>query len=55
MEFMTIKELQDTLKIGRNAAYELCKRDDFPCIKINKTLRIPKDEFLKWCSKRQYI
>lgn len=54
MEFMTIKELQDTLKIGRNAAYDLCKRSDFPCVKINKSIRIPKDEFNKWIAKRQY-
>lgn len=54
MEFMTIEELQKTLRIGRNAAYDLCKKTDFPCLKINKTLRIPKDEFNEWCKVNMY-
>lgn len=54
MEFLTIKEVQNSLKIGRNAAYKLLQRNDFPCVKFGNSYRIPKDEFEKWCSKQFY-
>lgn len=51
MEFMTIKEVQDTLKISRTTAYDLLHQKDFPSMKINNTYRIPKDSFEEWCKK----
>ena len=50
-EFLTIKDIQNILKIGKNVAYDLCKRADFPAIKIGGSYRIPLDEFNKWCDK----
>ena len=51
MEFMTIKEVQDTLKISRTTAYDLLHQKGFPSIKINNTYRVPKDSFVEWCKK----
>ena len=49
LEFLTIEEVQKALRIGKNQAYDLCKREDFPSFRVGKTYRIPKDEFIKWC------
>lgn len=54
MEFLTVDEVQKILKIGINQAYDLCKREDFPVIKLGRAYRIPKAEFIKWCEKQAY-
>ena len=54
IEFMTVKDLKDTMKIGINTAYELCQRDDFPSVKINGSYRIPIKEFQKWYERIAY-
>ena len=52
--FMTVKDLKETMKIGINTAYALCQRDDFPAVKIGATYRIPVAEFKKWYEKQAY-
>ena len=52
-EFLTIKDIMRILKIGRNQAYALCKRPDFPCIQIGVQYRISQEEFTMWCEKQQ--
>lgn len=52
MEFLTIEEVQQILRIGKNSAYDLCKREDFPCVKIGRSYRVPKKEFEEWLSKQ---
>lgn len=54
LEFFTVEDIQKILKIGKNQAYDLCKRGDFPSIKVGKQHRIPKDEFMKWCERQAY-
>lgn len=45
---LNIKDVQSVLRIGKSQAYELAKRKDFPKLPIDKPIRIPRDEFLKW-------
>ncbi|MDY5646116.1 MAG: helix-turn-helix domain-containing protein [Candidatus Onthovivens sp.] len=45
---MTIKELQQFLKIGRNSAYDLVNRKEFKVLRVGKSIRINKVEFLRW-------
>lgn len=47
-EVMTIKELQQFLKIGRNSAYDLVNRKEFKILRVGKSIRINKAEFLRW-------
>ena len=54
MEFYSIKEVQQMLKISKNTAYELFRRDDFPALKVGGQYRISKDEFKKWCDRKAY-
>lgn len=45
---LTVKELQEVLKIGTNAAYTLIHSKAFPVIKIGQTYRIPAAPFYAW-------
>ena len=47
-EVMTIQELQQFLKIGRNSAYDLVNRKEFKVLRVGKSIRINKAEFLRW-------
>lgn len=45
---LTVREVQQALGIGRNAAYCLANRADFPSIRLGNKLIIPRDAFLRW-------
>ncbi len=45
---LSVKDVQEILGIGRGTAYELTNRDDFPCMKVGKVKRIPRDKFFEW-------
>ncbi len=47
---LSVKDLQKSLGIGRNSAYELVNRADFPAIRIGKSIRIPAKDFDEWLS-----
>ncbi len=52
--FLTIKDLQSILKIGRDKAYKLASTKGFPSIKIGNTIRIPKEQFDTWVKTYMY-
>lgn len=45
---LTVREVQQALGIGRNAAYCLANRADFPAIRLGNKLIVPRDAFLRW-------
>lgn len=45
---LTVKEMQQILKIGANSAYTLIHSKAFPVIKIGQTYRIPAEAFYAW-------
>lgn len=47
-EVIGVKDVMNILVIGKSSAYELVRRNDFPKLPIDKPIRIPKNEFLKW-------
>ena len=47
--YLTVKDLQERLKISRTKAYYLVNQPDFPKLKIGRDIRIPEtklEEFL---------
>ena len=48
-DVLTIAELREVLRIGRNAAYDLLNSGAIPAFRIGRNWRIPKD------SVKQYI
>lgn len=45
---LTVKEVQEILKIGTNSAYNLIHSKAFPVIKIGQSYRIPRTPFYAW-------
>ena len=53
IEFYTVKDIKEILRIGKNKAYALCNMELFPIVKMgNKTL-IYKKEFEQWLEESQ--
>lgn len=52
-EFLTVKEVQEILHIGRSKAYELFESKDFPSIKIGTVYRVSRVDFDEWCKQQQ--
>lgn len=53
-DYITVKELQSYLRLGRNKAYELVNQNDFPKIKIGERYIIPIEELKKYLSRKMY-
>lgn len=53
LNFLTVKDLQDILKMGRRQAYDLANSNCFPVIRFNTKILIPQKEFESWL-KKQY-
>ena len=49
-ETLTVREVQQILRIGRNAVYNLMHSNSFPVIKIGNAIRIPRESFCAWLS-----
>ena len=39
-ELLTVRELQQLLKLGRNTVYELLRSGEIPCVRLGKQIRI---------------
>lgn len=46
--YLTVRDIQEILKISKNTACKLVNKEDFPKIKIGNTIRIPQDKFTKY-------
>ncbi|MBQ7562382.1 MAG: helix-turn-helix domain-containing protein [Lachnospiraceae bacterium] len=46
--FYNVKDLQTTLKIGRDKAYRLMASKDFPSMRIGKNYVVSSDAFQRW-------
>ncbi|MGX8701348.1 helix-turn-helix domain-containing protein [Caproiciproducens sp.] len=45
---MTVQELMDYFQCGKNKAYELIKRKDFPSMQWGGRYYILKENFVEW-------
>ncbi len=50
--YMTVAEFQREFNISKNTAYQLVHREDFPAIKIGRTIRIPRQALDDWVAKQ---
>lgn len=52
-DMLTVKDLENYLKIGTTVAYKLIHEDGFPAIRISpRRVLIPKTALDEWCKKR---
>lgn len=45
---LTVSQAAELLQIGRNTVYELCHREDFPCVRIGRSVRINRELLQSW-------
>lgn len=45
---LTVSEVSERLKVGRNTAYDLFNQRDFPSFRIGKNLRITEAALENW-------
>ena len=48
---LSVPELAHTLKIGRNAAYDLVRTGQIRCVRIGKTIRIPQSALMDYLNR----
>ena len=51
MKVMTVKDLQEYLKIGRDAAYKLMNTKGFPSYRIGKKMFVTDGALQEWINK----
>lgn len=49
---ISVSEMQKALGIGRNTAYELVNRADFPAVRLGKRIVIPVEGLAAWLKAR---
>lgn len=49
---LMVKDIQEILKIGRNRAYDIFAREDFPAILIGKKYVVEETAFCSWLKQR---
>ena len=45
---LTVKDVQEILRIGQVSAYALVRSKVFPVVRIGRSYRIPQDTFVEW-------
>lgn len=46
---LTVGEVAEVLRLGRNSVYELISDKDLPVVRVgSRRIMIPKDEFIQW-------
>lgn len=47
---LTVQEIREILRLGRNKTYEFLSGEDcpFPVIRLGRQLRIPTSQFFEW-------
>ena len=47
-EYLTVKDVQQILKLTRSTAYTLVNAQVFPVVRIGRVIRVPKSSFEQW-------
>lgn len=50
---ISVEELQKILNIGKDMAYNLVRRKDFPSIKLGREYRVLVEQLPEWLLKQQ--
>jgi excisionase family DNA binding protein len=53
-EWLTLREMQEILGIGKTKAYELVATGDIPSVKIGRSIRVSVRELERWLEERRY-
>ena len=53
-EWLTLREMQETLGIGKTKAYELVATGDIPSVRIGRSIRVSVLELERWLDDQRY-
>jgi len=51
-EVLQVNELAEVLNVSKWTAYELCRRPDFPAVRIGRRILVRKDQLRVWLDKQ---
>jgi excisionase family DNA binding protein len=49
---LNMGHIQRTLGVAKKTAYDLVHRDDFPAIRLGRSIRVPRDSFARWLAQQ---
>jgi excisionase family DNA binding protein len=49
---LKVRHIQETLGISRQESYRLAHTAGFPVVRIGRSIRIPRDAFLRWLNEQ---
>lgn len=52
-EILTVEQVRENLHVGRNKAYEIFARDDFPALKLGRRMGVDREAFEEWKKSRR--
>lgn len=52
-EILTVEDVRKNLNVGRNKAYEIFARDDFPALRLGRKFGVDKEAFEEWKKSRR--
>jgi excisionase family DNA binding protein len=52
-DIVTVEELAEMLKIGRNTAYKLIRASIIKSVRVGRNIRIPKDEIIAYLTQNK--
>ena len=54
-EWLSLKEVQQLVGIGRTKAYELVTTGELPAVRIGRCIRINRRELDEWLHRQRYL
>lgn len=45
---LTVEQVSGLLQLGRDTTYTLCHRQDFPAIRVGRSIRINREQLQSW-------
>jgi excisionase family DNA binding protein len=52
-DVLTVPQVADLLKIGKNSAYELVRAKTIPCFRIGRQLRVSKQSVIDYIARSE--
>jgi excisionase family DNA binding protein len=54
-EWLTLREMQEMLPIGRTKAWQLVASGEVPAVKIGRSVRVSRKELEGWLEEQRYL
>jgi excisionase family DNA binding protein len=54
-EWLTLREMQEMLSIGRTKAWQLVASGEVPAVKIGRSVRVSRKELEGWLEEQRYL